>query len=556
MPKPEISALSETDNNSNRFPYCWTGLCVVLFYVLVAGFLGQQGPPGKADEESYWKTAQEVAQAGGVATAPSFYISGRYRNAVQGPAYTSLLGAIATDKQPWRIGVGRALNVLWGVAALLISIWVLWRLHGRQVAIVGGLVLTLLQPLAYYSSIIACEPMLLAVFAGAWYFLHRSWENQKLAWAGAAALLLGAFLTKESGLIAFPAALAAATIARNRAFLLRQAPPLALCLMIGMVPVMLHNSRAYGKLWYSQNANQTWLDAWEETYTEGWQAKASPQAYFARHGAVDVCERLGAGLRTNLALLWSDLRPPLPRPVRSTAGAAFALLLWLGFALGMASHRHSGRWLDASLLLIFTALLAFRAPIAASARFYLPLFPVIGAYAAIGLIDMYRWAEHRGNWRVTRYGATAVAGAFVLLALAKAGGDAGPCLVRPWNLPIKGTCFGQTIDWIREDVPPGSGIVLGPTNTTAVQWFLEPGYHFKPLPSDARNSGELVAFAKRHRCRYIVLPADTFGVRGWQFSDFVAAKDGRLALREQPPPGLSYLGEAAAGGQALAFEVR
>lgn len=369
------------------------------------------------DQGAYLERAMEMGSPGGpLLTLPQLFQdlrSGKFREDNRHPLYLGLLALSPTEED------GRRLSAVFGAAAFLSGVWLVWRRFSPLTAGVFAVLLGLNRALADFSVMVVCETLLMCCVSLAFFAVlppraaGRSTNRRRFRLLTSSALLGLAYLTKATGLLFFGVFLLwlawqtwpwgdadvaeevdqNAVISPNEAYPLRQMVLAMLFALIGFLvvaePLIERNLRVFGNPFYNVNSLLLFADDYGEfdnMLRGGVLPSEAAEDYFATHSIGVMLGRELNGLVWEAFIMLRSLGPQ----GLDDARILFGIPLAVSCAIGLWFERRPAKSLLIGWIAACWIVFAWYVPIAAGDRFPIPLLLPALAFAAEGAVRLGR----------------------------------------------------------------------------------------------------------------------------------------------------------------------
>ncbi len=389
-----MAAASPSSSSSRLLP-AWLvitvlTLVVVNYVALTLNLSARWEPWGNSDAAHYLHIARRIHDGKGFTSLgpEQFHVEQgmvQHPETNRQPLYVYLISLLAGPDRGFIIRA-RLLNVGIGAVLLLVAFSVGRVVIGERAALVGVILLGLLDVLMRFGGEAMAEPLAalwFLLFFFCIFHLHRGYP-----WWIAAGTVGGlAWLTKGTGLLLVVGFVVTAAVSRlSRQQKLGAVVVMAATFVVVGSPLMFRNFVHFGDPQYNMNTRHVmWSEGWD---VRGggcrmlYDASDRPTLarYLASHSARDVVERELRGLRFAgywLTQLFAVRVPNLGGWVRAVAGAPLLILALAGV---YREHRRQLRALVVTLLVVFWALIGWYNVIGPSHRLWFPLLPILFLY--------------------------------------------------------------------------------------------------------------------------------------------------------------------------------
>ncbi|MGD2143178.1 MAG: hypothetical protein PVF54_01730 [Anaerolineae bacterium] len=319
------------------------------------------------------------------------------------PFYPSLLAPIAGYHWAY-FTTAKLLNLVIGTLTLCVAYWVVTKVSSMHAALLAVFLSSQAHRFLDSATKVVVEPSLALIVIPTWYLV---WENRGSAIrAGLAGLGAGlAYLAKGTGQIIFVAFLAASVVTQGRHLLRKRDIWRFVFGYAALASVLwLSNALRYGNPFYSfSTTHAMWLDTWEDRYVIDAAQLPTLMTYLRSHSLQQIVRRLSNGLISVLKPMrqtWVP-HPEFIFPLDQTVGLAILILRatstaertcsrdrvspWQKALARLRAHRE-GAVFTVILLGLWYVLFAWYSPVSDSARFFLPVAPIVHCGIASGLV--------------------------------------------------------------------------------------------------------------------------------------------------------------------------
>lgn len=480
--------------------------CACALFLALAGAEAWRNAYPYFDDVGYLELGGQIRALGGpLGLLRELFAGSRYLESNRHPLFVALLSLFARPVRAYH-REAQLLTLGLGVVALL-SCWQVIRRHfGRWPAALAVLLLALGKTFENVASREWCEPLLVALWAQAVGAILDGLRtpSRRGPWLRAGVWSGLAFLTKGTAIF-LPVCVGLTFLLHERVRALRspRAWGFAAAFLATASPLLVRNVRLFHSPLYQFNSRYVWIDRLPD-FAEVFAPHATDRlpdgllAYLAQVTPRALAWRVVAGLGEVSFNLLDAFAPAAPTPggpvhVAGLAAALAALVL----ALGWLWRRPRGP--SRTFLLVhagwsYLFFVVFSAS-GANSRYFLPLVAttLLPAFAS-----RLGEALEAGGWRAPLAVRTGCVAGGALLAIALLH---GPKMVPPAGMV-------EVQDWLAAHVRPGEAYALDARTHLQASWLI-PGaeqllvsasWDEKPVPA-----GELLAWLRDHRVRYVVL---------------------------------------------------
>lgn len=374
------------------------------YVVLVVICLPRQIPPQGNDQGAYLVLAREIDARGGLLHCLSDLFQGRFAEANRHPLYPLLLSYTPTYES------GKRLSAMLGGITLCTLTTLIRRKLGYLVAGLFCVLLATNRAFLYFSTLVACE-ILLLLLAGVAWLLCVSYGNVRqksqpdgeatsqrdqrremvplaLQAAGLGVVYGLMYLTKAHAVL-FLAGFVLWIVVRQRRrmlegkLLLTAGLPFLVGFIVVASPLLVRNVVRYGQPLFNVNGYLLFEDQYSNPVQLAERKTLSQSAaeYWRTHSLREIAGRAVKGLAWETFIMLRSLGPA----PWDDARVLFGLLVFVSALAALVLEPRA----DAALAMIWGLILwlffAWYLPIAAGERFILPILPPALAYCALGV---------------------------------------------------------------------------------------------------------------------------------------------------------------------------
>lgn len=528
--------LNDKYNSKNNF--IRISIIILLFFNFI--LLGINGinaalDPQWFDTTAYLGEANFINHHGGVLNFFSLCITGIYKQANQHPLYILFLTPFASMDISFFI-VAKIISAILGFILLIALFFIGKKMYGDLIASVAVFALLLNSLFLKWTTVVACESLLMLFSLLCIYFVMEGFKNNKY-WIYAGFFAGLSYLTKGTGILLLPGFVLTSIIVyklnifKNKFFWL-----FFILFTLTASPLLIRNIFVYQNPFY--NVNNTvitmgqdeidksvyvnfdlkegvaiWKFEKSETNNEGEiKSKSSQQKFSSKLFSLPK-KIIEAGLvfLDMLNISWAQKLP-------SKLLKVFTLFLVLFFIIGIVKEKNTGGKLYflSTILVFFLAL--FTMPID---RYFLPLIPVMWIYVALGTFTILDLLNKNFSLKYYNFNLASSIPYILILFLIL---NAGFILTKKdIKNPLSSVVYSESrfdlLNWLRANLKKDDLYTMGPN----FNWQLEKGTWVLPPRVTWADFSKFQSFVKKHNISYAIIDSFTLSDLTNPF-DFTGAK--------------------------------
>jgi len=371
------------------------------FAMLGIDSLNKATNPEYADTTAFLGEANFIKSNGGIANFLNLSLSGKYKQANQHPLYILLLTPFATKDISFFINAKIA-SLIIGFILVISLFYVTNKLYGPFCAMVASLGVLLNSLFLRWTTLVACESLLMVLSLFCIFFIVRGFTNNKF-WIYAGIFAGLAYLTKGSALFLLPPFALASLFVYGTGILKNKYFWLFFILFISVSsPLIIRNVVVYNHPLYNVNLRSYLSDSKiQYIYFNPNEGVALPKidgkgendaqlepSHPRSLNLSDFPAKFARAMLTEGEVLLRSINiEPAASYLSRNQQVVFMSLLFLLFIAGIATEKRLGpRVYIITTVLVFVISLGLFRPIA---RYFLPIIPFIWIYIALGMVIDY-----------------------------------------------------------------------------------------------------------------------------------------------------------------------
>lgn len=509
---------------------------IVLMFLLSINFLlfgidriNRNTNPEAFDTVAFLGEANIIKDNGGIKNFLNLCITGKYKQANQHPLYILVLSPFASRDISFFVNA-KIISFVIGLILILLLFIIARKNYGDLCASVAVLGLLFNHQFLLWTSIVACESLIMLFSLLCMFLVLKGFENAK-CWSYAGIFAGLAYLTKGTGLFLIPGfALSALTAYGLKVFKNKYVWSFFILFTLVASPLIIRNIVLYHNPFYNVNMDRITyqtdklneskyvlfkpdesmgIHVYPESESKDSLSKPSNAEFFRRlgkkaiSGVVAQTEAfLGLlGLCPISYFLVKVVKLPLYSDISTTFRIVLGFFLFSFFVIGIVREKEQARMVYVfTTLLTFVVGLAFFRPIL---RYFLPILPFIWIYVALGILtilDIFQkgFLSNISNLSMILYIPRVLAITCILLI-----GYALATL--SLSSPTKSVDFSDSrldlLNWLRANLNENETYIEGPN----FNWQLEKGTWVLPPVNKRESLEEFNSFVKQHDINYVII---------------------------------------------------
>ncbi len=498
------------------------GLLIVILLCLNFLLLGIDGinmasNPEAWDTTAYLGEANFIKNQGGVSNFFSLCITGNYKQANQHPLYILLLTPFASTDISFFINA-KIISTIIGVVFLLLFYSLAKKMFGDLIASISVFALILNLLFVEWTTLVACESLLILFSFLCMYFVIEGFNNNKY-WIHAGVFAGLAYLTKGTSIFLLPGfGLSALVVYKFKIlknkyfwsffflFMLIASPLLIRNVIVYQNPFFNVNNYiiTYGIESLKENRYVTFdpnegATLWKFDKSEIDSSKTKSQTD-SSNKFLDLVQKMGKGMLAEIGPFFYSFNI-FEQYFSGYLYAIFGVILVLFFIVGLLRNKNrGGKIYFLSTLLLFMVLLSFN-PID---RYFLPLVPFIWIYIAFGILTILDFINKWIFLKDQKFNLMSYIPHVLILVLLMYLGFviAKKTLANPLNSVEFSESRLDLLNWLRKNLQEDEMYTLGPN----FNWQLKTGIWI--LAPDNVQTGSLSkfqSFLKKHNVTYVIM---------------------------------------------------
>ena len=489
------------------------------FILLGIDGLNRAFDPEGWDTTGFLGDANFIKHQEGVTNFLSLCITGKYEQANQHPLYILLLTPFASTDLSFFI-IAKIISAVIGSILILILFIVGKRMFGDLVASVAVFALLLNAVFIEWTTLVACESLLMLLYLLSIYFIIEGFKNNKY-WAYAGIFAGLSYLTKASGLFLLPGfALSSIIIYKLKIFKNKFFWLFFILFTAVTSPLLIRNIVVYQNPFFNDNLYLVTME-WDKVVSsryltfdlkEGainWnfdnsETKDQSEIKSENHQKNSTFNLFnlpgkfikgGEVFLNTLNISWAQKIPS------KWLKRIFTLFLFILFIIGIAREKKLGAKIYFIItLLVFFLLLSFN-PID---RYFLPIIPFIWIYIALGIFTILDLINKKLSLKYLKLNIISYIPHVLILSLILYAGFilTKKTFANPMNSVEYSESRLDLLNWLRSNLQEDDKYTLGPN----FNWQLEKGTWILP-PDDAKTKdfSKFKTFIKRHDVSYVII---------------------------------------------------
>jgi hypothetical protein len=503
------------------------------FILLSIREINQNTDPQDYDTTGYLGEANFLKYHGGIDNFIDLCLTGIYKQANQHPLYILFLTPFASMDISFFI-YAKIISAVFGLILLLLLFIIGRKMYGDLIASVAVLALLLNSIFIDWTTMVACESLLMVFSLLCIYFAMEGFKNNK-NWIYAGVFAGLSYLTKGTGILLVPGFLISAIIIykldvfKNKFFWL-----FFIVFTLTASPLLIRNFIVYQNPLYNVNSsivtmgnekiNKTvyttfdlkegvaiWkyekseIDVRNETKSKTYQQKFNVDLF-------DLSEKIIKDAEVFLDTLNISWFRKLPDGVMRI----FTLLLLAFFLIGISRERNKGGKLYFIITLLIFLLSLLMMPIS---RYFLPMIPFVWIYIALGIFTVLDLINKKflsklpkitlPGFGLVKTDIITVIPLFLILFLVVFAGFM--ITKKEMRNPLNSVVYSESrldlLNWLRETLKNDDLYTMGPN----FNWQLEKGTRILPPRITYGDFSKFQSFIKRHQVSYIIIDSHTLG---------------------------------------------
>jgi 4-amino-4-deoxy-L-arabinose transferase-like glycosyltransferase len=498
-------------------------LLVFNFVLAAIGGINNASDPQGYDTTAYLGEANSIRYHGGVFTFINQAVTGVWDQANQHPLYILFLTPFASFDISFFI-TAKIISAVIGLILIILLFSIGKKMYGNLVASVAVFALIINAVFIEWSTLVACESLLMLTSTLCIYFVMEGFKDNKY-WIYAGIFAGLAYLTKGSGLFLLPGfALAVLIIYRMKAFKNKFFWLFFILFLFTSSPLIIRNIVVYQNPFFNVN-NYLATMGWDKIYytryltfsletgTSNWIFVESdfPAGEDSKVSAFNfsdhmqkVKKEIGVFLET-INISWAG---KLPNALKNI----FALFLFLLFVVGIFREKNRG----GRIYFLITFVIFFLAlSINPIDRYFLPVIPMMWIYIAFGFLSAVDYVNKNFIKKYSFNPFPYLAYILLLILIANA---VNWLLKKDLSNPMLSVEYSESrrdlLNWLRNNLEKGDKYVMGPN----FNWQLEKGIWIIPPVYTKSNFLEYQSFIKEHKISYAIIDKNIKSVNAaeWQ----------------------------------------
>jgi len=420
------------------------------------------------------------------------------------------LHAITTS--PWAsvdfefFGRARIINYIIGILIFILNYLFVLKFFSKQktkylIALVSGLLLARNPYFLQNVSAVSVDP-LFTLFTLLFFYtlidLERNRSTIRYFLIGVIVAL--AYLTKGTATLLLGALLVSPVLLGKKLFKDTKRPLLYIIVSFVIVsaPLFIRNIKFYSNPLYSYSQNVTmWLDSWDQAYeSNNISTSTGLFSYLRTHSRAEVTHRIFEGLNKQTELV-INLLSPLDGFI--FGGALFLGLLFLGFLL-LKRRDLIVSTMIVSFILFFLSF-SWYAEVVNSARFYIPILPLVLNIVAFVLVHTV--INFFKNYE--KYVVNILTILIIFLVGLKSFSSTQVSLYPQNFYPEKDQQYEVIRSWVEENIKGSEDIYLhGPDHNYQFEWQTRTNNLRKRIPP-YETQEEFDEFLEKEKIKYVLL---------------------------------------------------
>jgi hypothetical protein len=505
----------------NHLKFFLVVILFINFIILGIQHVNEYTDPAFYDTTAYLGGANFIKHHGGVLNFFNLSITGKYLQANQHPLYILFLTPFASTDISFFI-LAKIISIVFGFILLVFLFFIGKKMYGDLVASVALFGIVLNGVFLQWTSMVACESLLMIFSLLCFYFVYEGFKNNR-NWIYAGIFAGLAYLTKGTAILLLPGFVISAfliykwSLLRNKFFWLF----FILFILAASPPLIIRNIVVFENPFYNVNNHiltmgQEKIDStryitfdlkdgtaiWkfeENTITN----ESNIKKEFPEDKSLIKLDNIGELFKKNIIVLLDTLSISWAGKLPSTIKYIFTFLLLLLFCIGIMREENRGGkfYLIITMGLFFISLL--RIPID---RYYLPLIPFIWIYIALGIFTLTDYAVKRFakqyKFKINLY----ISIFLIIILLFHAGFQFWD---KEINNPLNSVEYNESRDdilnWLRKNLDEDDQYTMGPN----FNWQLKKGTWILPPVVAWADFLKFRSFVKRHNVTYIIIDSNT-----------------------------------------------
>lgn len=509
--------------SQNKFSSVIIIIMLFNFILLAINGINIALDPQRFDTTAYLGIANFIDHHGGVINFLNLCITGIYKQANQHPLFILFLTPFASMDISFFI-LAKIINALLGFILLIALFFIGKKMYGGLTASVAVFALLLNSIFLEWTTIVACESLLMLLCSLSIYFVMEGFKNNKY-WIYAGVFAGLAYLTKGTAILLLPGFVMASIIVyklnilKNKFFWL-----FFILFTLTTSPLLIRNIIVYQNLLYNVNNHiitlgqdkidksryvtfdleegiAIWKFEKSETDSEDEiRSKSSQQKFSVKLFSLPkkIIEAGGVFLDV-LNISWFE-----KLPVRGLT-RIFTFLLFLLFIIGIMREKNTGGKLYLVLTIAVFFLSLFIMPID---RYFLPLVPFMWIYISLGINSVLDFINKNFSLKYYKFNLTTYIPYIFILVL-----TVYAVLIltnKKLNNPLNSITYSESrldlLNWLRINLKKNNLYTMGPN----INWQLEQGTWILPPRIAMGDLSKFRSFVKKHHVQYIIMDSYTW----------------------------------------------
>jgi hypothetical protein len=515
---PRLGSLQEKYSSQNKK----LGFLIIILLSFNFVLLGINGINTAVDPEG-WDTTAYLGEAnfiknqGGVTNFLDLCFTGKYVQANQHPLYILLLTPFASTNISFFINA-KIISFIIGLIFLLLLFLVAQKMSGDLPAFVAVFALMLNMIFIEWTTLVACESLLMLFSFLCMYFVIEGFNKNKY-WAYAGVFAGLAYLTKGTSLILLPGfGLSALIIYKLKIFKNKYFWSFFALFIIVASPLLIRNTIVYKNPFFNvnnyiitygienlkENRYVTFspdegatLWKFDESKINTFESKSSGKSSLK---IFDTAKKMISGMADEIKPFLNSFNIFQNR-LKNIYSWVLGIVLLMFFIIGFSRKKNlGGKIYFISTIFIFLVILSFN-PID---RYFLPLVPFIWIYAAFGIFTAWDLANKSIfkkylRFKLIPYTPHALT---LILLIYSIFFLTSKTIANPFNSVEYSESRLNLLNWLRVNLHDNEKYTLGPN----FNWQLDRGIWILP-PDNAKTKdfSKFNTFIRKHSVSYIIL---------------------------------------------------